>query len=305
MQHYLACENLIINGINVYNHCNFNNDGIDIDGCKNVIVSDCIVDSDDDAICMKSTSTAPCKDVVISNCIIKSHCNALKLGTESTGGFHNILINNCSVSPSADADPIYGTLNGQSAISVEMVDGGVLEQVIITNIAVSETNCPIFVRLGNRARKHSPVAPDPGRGTLRNVFISDITATTSSLLTSNITGYPGGYAENISLSNILITSLADAEKNLLSDKVPENDKGYPTPNMFGNSLPASGFFIRHVKNIKLNNIQLVIKGKDSRPAFIFQDVKDALVKYPSVYSAGGDTELIVKDTGCENIRVIE
>lgn len=305
MQHYLACENLIINGISVYNHCNFNNDGLDIDGCRNVVVSDCIVDSDDDAICLKSTSPAPCKDVIISNCIVKSHCNALKLGTESTGGFYNILINNCSVSPSVDPDPIYGTVNGQSAISVEMVDGGILEQVIVTNITVSETNCPIFIRLGNRARKHSPGAPEPGMGVLRNVFISNITATTSSLITSNITGIPGGYSENISLDNILITSIADVKKELFQNEIPENDKGYPTPAMFGNILPASGFFIRHVKNIKLNNIQLVIKGNDSRPAFIFQDVKDALVKYPSVYSAGGDNELIVKDTGCENVRVIE
>ncbi|MCK4465558.1 MAG: glycoside hydrolase, partial [Bacteroidales bacterium] len=86
MQHYLACDNLQINGIRVYNHCNYNNDGIDIDGCHDVVISDCIIDSDDDGICLKSTSPRSCKNVVINNCVIHSHCNSLKMGTESTGG---------------------------------------------------------------------------------------------------------------------------------------------------------------------------------------------------------------------------
>ena len=112
MQHYLACKNLQIRGIDVYNHANYNSDGIDIDGCENVVISDCIVDSDDDGICLKRTSPASSKNVVITNCVVKSHCNALKMGTESTGVFQNITISNCVVSPSADQNPIYGNLAG-------------------------------------------------------------------------------------------------------------------------------------------------------------------------------------------------
>jgi polygalacturonase len=305
MQHYLACENLQISGITVYNHCNKNNDGIDIDGCKNVIISDCMVDSDDDGICLKSTSPAPCIDVMVTGCVIKSHCNALKIGTETTGGFQNISFSNCLVSPSVDPDPIYGTLGGQSAISVEMVDGGLLDGVNINNITITETDCPIFIRLGNRARKHTSSAPEPGIGTLRNINISNVIATTSSKTTSNITGIPGIYAENISLNNILITNLSNGSEEEAKMKVREKDSGYPTAAMFSEVLPASGFFVRHVRNITFNNVQLFIKGDNVRLAFIFHDVKDALVKYPVVYSYRENIGTIVKDSSCENIQLIQ
>ncbi|QGY45203.1 glycoside hydrolase [Maribellus comscasis] len=304
MQHYLACENLEIKGINVYNHCNYNNDGIDIDGCTDVVVSECFVDSDDDGICLKSTSPRSCKNVLVTNCVVKSHCNALKLGTETTGGFENIIFSNCTVSPSVDPDPIYGTLRGQSAISVEMVDGGLLDQVNINNIIILETGCPIFVRLGNRARKYSHDAKEPGIGTLRNVSISNVTATTSSKTTSNITGFPGNYAENINLSNIFITNLSDGSEKEAALEVRENDKGYPTAGMFGDILPASGFFVRHVKNITFNNVQLFLKGDNVRPAFILNDVKDAQILYPGIFSWREEAAKIVKDSDCENINVI-
>ncbi|MCG6186033.1 glycoside hydrolase family 28 protein [Maribellus maritimus] len=304
MQHYLACENLEIKGINVYNHCNYNNDGIDIDGCTDVVVSGCFVDSDDDGICLKSTSPRSCKNVLVTNCVVKSHCNALKLGTETTGGFENIIFSNCTVSPSVDPDPIYGTQKGQSAISVEMVDGGLLDQVNINNITILETGCPIFVRLGNRSRKYSPDAKEPGIGTLRNVSISNVTATTSSKTTSNITGFPGNYAENINLSNIFITNLSDGSEKEAALEVRENDKGYPTAGMFGDILPASGFFVRHVKNITFNNVQLFIKGDNVRPAFILNDVKDAQILYPGIFSWREEGAKIVKDSDCENISVI-
>lgn len=303
MQHYLACENLRVTGINVYNHCNYNNDGIDIDGCHDAVISGCIVDSDDDGICLKSTSPKSCVNVLVTGCVVKSHCNALKIGTESTGGFQNIIIKDCTVSPSADDSPIYGTRNGQSAVSVEMVDGGLLEQVSISNIVVTETDCPIFLRLGNRARKYAQGVPEPEIGILRNVIFSDIVAATSSGITSNITGIPGSYAENISLSNIIITNHFNGKEEIRAE-VPENERGYPTAGMFGKVLPASGFYIRHVRNITFNNVQLINKGDDTRPAFIFNDVKDALVNYPVVYSYGSDAGVLVKDADCENIKVL-
>ena len=55
MQHYLDCDFLTVRGINVYNHGSTNNDMIDVDGCRNVVISDCVADSDDDALTFKST----------------------------------------------------------------------------------------------------------------------------------------------------------------------------------------------------------------------------------------------------------
>lgn len=280
-----------------------NNDGIDIDGCQDVVVSGCIVDSDDDGICLKSTSPRPCKNVVVSNCIVKSHCNALKLGTESTGGFQNIVFNACVVSPSVDPDPIYGTTAGQSAISVEMVDGGLLENVTFSNITVNETDCPVFIRLGNRARKYVSSAPEPGMGVLRNVNISNIIVTTSSSTTSNITGIPGAYAENISISNVMIINRSEPKQMIQGANVKENDKAYPTAAMFGKELPASAFFVRHAKNVVFNNVQVYVEGKNPYPVYMLSDVKEAHIINPAIFSKSDKPEFYVKDKQCDNIFI--
>lgn len=87
MQHYLACDNVRVDGITVYNQCNRNNDMIDIDGCRNVTIANCIGDTDDDALTFKSTCGRPTENVTVTNCILSSHCNAIKCGTESNGAF--------------------------------------------------------------------------------------------------------------------------------------------------------------------------------------------------------------------------
>src|SRR6185312_9384290 len=152
-QHYLNCEDVIVDKINVYNHSNRNNDGIDIDGCRRFTLSNSIFDTDDDGIVLKSTGSAGCEDIVITNCVVSSFCNAIKTGTESTGGFKNISISNCVIKPSENQHLISGTPGGIAGLSLEIVDGGVMDGVSISNITIEGTNCPLFVRLGNRARK--------------------------------------------------------------------------------------------------------------------------------------------------------
>ena len=95
-QHYLNCENVLVDRVTVFNHANRNNDGIDIDGCRDFVLSNSTIDSDDDGICLKSTGPAPCERVLVTNCVVSSHCNAIKTGTESTGGFKDIKITNCN-----------------------------------------------------------------------------------------------------------------------------------------------------------------------------------------------------------------
>jgi len=155
MQQYLACTDLIIRGIRVINHANQNNDMMDIDGCKNVIISDCIGDTDDDGIVLKSTSPHITENVLINNCIISSHCNAIKIGTESTGGFKNISVSNIIIKPSRSEKVIYGYPYGISGITLTNVDGGILEGIAISNVMMDGPVVPIFLRLGNRARKHT------------------------------------------------------------------------------------------------------------------------------------------------------
>lgn len=290
MQHYLACDRLQIRGIKVYNHSNYNNDGIDIDGCHDVTISDCIVDSDDDGICLKSTSPRSAKNVVITNCVVSSHCNALKMGTETSGGFQNISISNISIRPSADTTLFYGLQKGQSALSLEIVDGGLLENVSIHNITVAETTVPIYIRLGNRARKYHESAEEPSVGALKNVIISNFIAKTSSKMSSSLTGIPGYPVENILLQNVQIINTSDGTKEDIEREIPELIKDYPSATNFGD-LPATGFYVRHARNIRFNNVMIFAEGENVRPAYVLDDVQDAYIHNPFFKSRNSVAEL--------------
>ena len=137
MQHYLACDNLTVRGVTVRSRCNANNDGINIDCCHNVRIADCDISSGDDAIVLKSTADRACENVTITNCIVSSNCNGLKMGTETNGGFRNIAISNCS---------IYDVR--LAGLTLQIVDGGTLDRVAVTNLTMHNVDSPIFLRLG-------------------------------------------------------------------------------------------------------------------------------------------------------------
>ncbi len=275
MQHYLACNNLYIHNIDVFNHCNKNNDMIDIDGCHDVRISDCTGDSDDDGITMKSTSGRANENIVVTNCILSSHCNAIKMGTESSTGFKNVVISNIVVRPSKVTDKSIGGIpNGHTGIALETVDGGTIDGVVISNIRINGPDCPIFIRLGNRARPYYQGQKIENPGLLQNVSISNVIATGANKVGCSITGIPGYPVRNISLDHINVEfegggTLADAEK-----EIPEKEKSYPEYDMFG-ELPAYGFYIRHAVNIRFSDIQLITKNEDQRPALYLSDVKNS------------------------------
>ncbi|MCA9450185.1 MAG: glycoside hydrolase family 28 protein, partial [Candidatus Omnitrophica bacterium] len=260
MQHYLNCDNVWIHGIKVYNHVAANNDMIDIDCCRDVLISDCIGDSDDDALTLKSTADTPTENVTITNCVLSSHCNALKLGTESSGGFKNISITNCVIRPSRDTHAESGRDGGLAGIALEIVDGGAMDRVTLSNIAIHGETAPIFIRLGNRGRQFRPNVDKPAPGTLRNVLISNIVATEAESQGCSITGVPGAYAENVSLSNIRI-SFKGGVKEPFAGEVPEVENKYPECTMFGD-LPSYGFYCRHVKGLSFSQVDLSFHDSD-------------------------------------------
>lgn len=270
MQHYLDCDFVTLRGLNVYNHVAGNNDMIDIDGCRNVVITDCIGDTSDDAITLKSTGAGATENVVISNCIVSSHCNAIKMGTESVGGFKNIVITNCVVRPSLATEVIAGRAEGLAGIALEIVDGGILENVAISNIVIKGTTSPLFMRLGNRARPAKPGDPKPPAGTFRNVSISNIIATGAGITGCPFSGIPGHPIENISLSDIRIQFAGGGPADVAN--VPEVEEQYPECTMFG-VLPAYGFFFRHAKNVRLRDVELTCAVPDPRPPVMTVNVE--------------------------------
>ncbi len=276
MQHYIDCDRLVIRDIAVFNHVSFNNDGLNIDSCRDVTITGCSVDSDDDGIVLKSVSTKPCENVTIGDCIVSSHCNSIKMGTESGGGFKNITISNCTVCSPRYSKVIYGRQRGLAGLALEIVDGGTMDRIAISNIAIRGVTVPIFIRLGNRARTYEPDQSKPAIGALQNVTLNNIVATDCSSTGCSITGLPDGHAENISLSNIMLSFEGGGQKKQASVSVPEKETSYPESTMFG-QLPAWGFYCRHVKGLKLRNITLKTDQPDLRHALVCDDVEDMLI----------------------------
>ena len=272
LQHYLDCDNVIVRGLDVWNHSMRNNDAIDIDGCRRVTISDCHFDTDDDGITLKSTGSAPTEHVTITNCTVSTHCNAIKAGTESTGGFRNITISNCVITPSANPETIFGPRNGVTGIALMTVDGGVMEGITINNIVIEGTQLPLFIRLGNRARLHTKGAPKPPVAKVRNIVISNIVAYGTGKLSSSITGIPGHYVENVSLSNIQFFSKGGVKNGEYKTKLKELEKGYPQGDKWG-TLPSFGLFMRHVRGITIDGFVMGVEQPDARYPLWAEDVQ--------------------------------
>jgi polygalacturonase len=284
VQHYLACDDVRISGITVKSHVNHNNDGIDIDSCRRVTITGCNVDSGDDAVVLKSTSARPCRDVVVSGCVLRSTCNALKMGTESNGGFQNIVWTGCAIHDTRLA-----------GIALEIVDGGAMDRIVVSDITMTGVGAPIFIRLGNRARPFREGMDKPGLGSMKNITLSNIEATGANPTGCAIAGLPEARIENVTLSNIRLSFAGGGTAEQAARAIPEEAEKYPEYAMFG-KLPAYGFYCRHVDGLKLTNIQLQTAGPDRRHAVVFEDVTDAALDgLDAAWSSGATCPLRLTD----------
>lgn len=270
------CENVRVSGIDIHSTSYFNNDGIDIDG-RNIIVSDCIIDCIDDAICLKSYyRDRPCENVVITGCTVSSNCNAIKLGTASEGGFRNITVSDCTVRRPSRNDyfdyrkyivpGITDNYVNNSGIALEMVDGGIMEHVTIDNVTMDNVLTPIFIRLGERR--------NPPAGIMRNIVISNITAASCSLMSCSVTGIPGHPVENVMFSDIILTCPGGGRTEHLFRNIPEAEHSYPENKIFGADLPAYGFYLRHVRNLTFDNVQFNLESPDDRKDIYLEDCEN-------------------------------
>jgi Glycosyl hydrolases family 28 len=264
----INCDNVFIRGITIKNPViGPNTDGIDPTGCRNVTIADCFIDTGDDAICLKSENpyggeVRVTKNVTITNCVLTCCCNGLKFGTATRGGFENVSFTN-SVIFNEDVNLKARVIGG---IEIEMVDGGWVEGVVISNIRMQRVRTPIFVRRGIRRAR-----PDGTAGTLRGVMIENIHAT-GSILTSSITGLSGFDVEDVTLSNIRIDSEEAGREEWTAREIPENPKAYPEARMFGR-LPSYGFYCRHVNGLRMRGIEVNAAANEMRPAIVCDDVK--------------------------------
>lgn len=260
VQLYRACESVNIDGISVDSRVNRNNDGLNIDNCRKVCVSNCRISSGDDALVLKSIGGHGCENITVASCVLSTSCNALKMGTESSGGFKNITISNCAV---------YDTR--LAGLALEIVDGGTLERVNVSNIVMENVGAAIFIRLGNRARSYE--GEKPGMGSIKGIMINNIQAAAVGSTGCSITGLPNFPVENVTLSNIRIRFKGGGAREDALRQIAEKEKDYPEYSMFG-TLPAYGFYCRHARGLRFQHLDLGFERDDHRPALVFEDVND-------------------------------
>jgi len=296
-----CCKNILIRDITIYRGGHFaiivtgceqgtidnvtidtNRDGIDIDCCSHLTVSNTKVNTpNDDAIVLKASyalkRAVPCENILITNCTVTGYkcgtfldqtyvpekvnwvCGRIKLGTESNGGYRNITISNCTC--------LYS-----SGLAFEEVDQGLMDNIVVSNIAMNHVHhYPIFITTGCRNRGPKEVT-EPSRG--QNIMISNVQALDcDSLCGIIITGMPDVPLRNITLSNIYIEYRGGGTKEMAKRKFPELEKKYPEPGKFLGATPSYGLFARHVDGLRLTNVNFAVKSADARPAYIFEDVK--------------------------------
>ena len=306
VQDYRQCDNVIIDRIKVQSTAYWNNDGLDITDSKNVRITNCFINSSDDAICLKSENpNFLCENIYIDSCTVRSSANGFKLGTASVGGFKNIVVRNLIV---------YDTY--RSAIALESVDGGILENIDIRGVTATNTGNTIFIRRGHRNMNGKV-------GSLKNIHISNVKADIPllkpdqgypiegppdhlnlgldkmprrpsqyhiyghpylpyNLIPSSIVGIPGYPVEDVVLENIDITYGGRSDKNIAFiapeaiTTIPENKDRYPEFSMWG-ELPSWGFYVRHASGIVMKNISLKYVEDDFRPAIVMDDVRTSMM----------------------------
>jgi len=194
--HLAHCERVFLRGLTIFTDPKYgvNADGIDIDGCRNVMVSDCRVFTGDDAICLKSTNRdgqyTDCEDITITNCTLSSTSAGLKIGTETCGNFRRIVFSNCVITDS------------NRGIGIFVRDGGTVEDVIFSNLVI-DCRRKHFNWWGDGDALRLVVlqrTPQSKVGTIRNVLIQNVVGRVQG--TSRLEGHATSPLRNITLSNV-------------------------------------------------------------------------------------------------------
>lgn len=306
-QQYELCDSLLIERVKVDAKAYWNNDGLDVVDCTNVVVRDCFIDSTDDAYCFKSHhADGLSENILVENCIGRSSANGIKFGTMTLGTFRHFVFRNMT---------IFDTY--RSAVTIASVDGGVVEDVVVDGLRSIHTGNPIFIRTGLRRG-------DVNRASLKDIVIRNVYAEVPfdkpdagynyegpvedlprNICPSSIIGVPDIRIENVRIENVELVYPGRANElyarrgHTAEDlkAIPDLVPSYPE---FSNwkELPAWGFYIRHADGVSFENVTLKVLDKDYRPAIVSDDVNGLTFKNVRTIqdNASGKEQIILNDT---------
>ena len=273
--HPIHCQQVRIEGLRIDSRVQPNSDGIDIDGCQDVFISNCNIHSGDDSIALKTIEPgAPCRDVVITNCILSSDCAAIRVGPDAVENIERVCASNCVIRDTQ--------LNG---IKIQMAFGVVMRDMVFSNMVMDNVTGPISLRLAGwkmGAGNIWAVFDDSNweKGELRNILFENIRARVPADQIKScisITGTPQAKPRAITFSNVDISFAGGGTaQEAARRQVPDLERDYPECFIFG-VLPAYGLYAHHAQGITLNNVQFRLEAEDLRPAIVCDDVQHLTV----------------------------
>lgn len=257
----LGCDYVDIDGITILNGYS---DGIDPDSSHYVRISNCFIESVDDAIPLKATGLnerRSTEHVTVTNCVLRTASIHLKCGTESCGDFRNIAFSNCTLVGGM------GMRHGNPGIALYTVDGGALQDVVVSNITMRDVGIPLAIIRGNRDRCMLNGPP----GEAGEILISNVRAS-GAKLPSVIAGIPGSPVVGVRLEGVRVSSRMAFRADAPPPIVPEKPKDYPDPTMFGR-LWAYGLFVRHAKDFVMRDVRFDDPIDAMQPALVADDAE--------------------------------
>lgn len=281
-QQYDQCRGLMLVGVKVDAKCYWNNDGLDVVDCQNVLIRDCDIDASDDAYCFKSHSRdGLSENVIVERCKARSSANAIKFGTVTRGTFRNFRFRDITIRDTY-----------RSAITIASVDGSQIENIVFDSIRAVNTGNPIFLRLSHR-NAHADQKPS-----LQYIYISNssfevpyrkpdagylyegpVEDQPRNISPASIVGCPTQHISGVVLENVEFTFPGHTDTTYAYfpatpesiAALPERERQYPEFSMW-KELPAWGLFLRHADSIVLRNVRFCVKEHDYRPALVSDDV---------------------------------
>lgn len=301
---FRECRTALINGISLDNRTSNekrkainkkssrpNNDGVNIYNCENVRISDCEINSSDDALVFRGA----CRNIVATNCLLSSNCQPIILWSAKEEVLENICISNCV---------LYNV--NKVGIAIRMTEGSRLNNVSVSNIVMENVKCALWIQQAERPGGQAS-------GGMSNLVFDNIQATGTDAIGCAILGMPSSRLQNITLSNIRISFEGGGTQDLVHREIgelPDYDD-----NVFGSHLmqllnrhlqfgmlPAYGFFCRHVEGLVMQNLNLSYRSPDYRPAVYISDGRDCQLSGLKA-DHEEDTEALIVVDGSVNVGV--
>jgi hypothetical protein len=256
--HLLRCDGAMVRGVSILNCTGrINSDGIDPDGCRNVIISDCRIVAGDDCIVIKSTEGDPCENITVTNCILSTPCAALKIGTEGLSDIRNVVCSNCVITDTGTAVALY------------MKDGSTYENIAFSDLVIeARGQFPLLVDVTPRDYRQ------PRKGLIRNVRFDGISVTGPGRC--YIEGLRDRPVENVSLRNVTwnITDFCDLDNACK----PAGGRQERDPEAVNYAVSPYHVIAVYVQGLEVSGFRLYDRKPDATPdrgLFYLRGVREA------------------------------